>query len=71
MAGNKSRQMNLPLLLPLAGLIVELIVFVILRSYNVTISPSMLFFFALIGLPSGLSDRAADHPVGQSKYGRQ
>ena len=50
MAGNKSRQMNLPLLLPLAGLIVELIVFVILRSYNVTISPSMLFFFALIGL---------------------
>ena len=50
MAGNKSRQMNLPLLLPLAGLIVELIVFVILRSYNITISPSMLFFFALIGL---------------------
>jgi len=49
MAGKKSRQMNLPLLIPLAGLLIELIAYLILRSYKVAISPSLGFFLVLIG----------------------
>lgn len=49
MAGKKSRQMNLPLLLPIAGLVIEIIVYLILISYNVEISPSLMFFLLLIG----------------------
>jgi hypothetical protein len=49
MAGKKSRQMNLPLLLPLGGLIIEGIVYIVLISYNVKISQSLAFFLILIG----------------------
>lgn len=49
MAGKKSRNMNLPLLLPLGGLLIEVVVYLILRSYNIEISQSLLFFLVLIG----------------------
>ena len=49
MAGKKIRQMNLPLLLPIGGLIIEGIVFSILLSTNTPISPSLMFFLILIG----------------------
>lgn len=49
MAGSKSRNMNLPLLLPLGGLLIEAIVVLILRSYNVELSQSLTFFLLLIG----------------------
>lgn len=49
MAGKNNKKMNLPLLLPLAGLIIEIIAYLILRSYKVEISQSLAFFLVLIG----------------------
>jgi hypothetical protein len=48
MAGKNKNRINLPLLLPVAGLVIEGIVFLILVSYNVEISQSLTFFLLLI-----------------------
>jgi hypothetical protein len=49
MAGNRKRNVNLPLLLPVAGLIVEIVAILILRSYNVEFTQNLLLFLLLIG----------------------
>ena len=48
MAGKNKNRINLPLLLPVAGLIIEGIVLLILVSYNVEISQSLTLFLLLI-----------------------
>ena len=48
MAGNKKNRINLPLLLPVGGLIIEGIAFAILMSYHVEISQSLSLFLILI-----------------------
>jgi hypothetical protein len=49
MAGNNKRRVNLSLLLPVAGLVIEIIAILILRSYNVEFNQNLLFFLVLIG----------------------
>ena len=49
MAGKNKRSVNFSLLLPVAGLIIEIIAILILKSYNVEFDQNLLFFLLLIG----------------------